>query len=67
MTIEYGELVPDLALPDPTQVAFDGKRVLVVADSGWATVDKPGPRTQGATILAIPVTSDCRAIKCDRG
>ena len=56
-------MIDDLALPDPTQIAFDGKRLLVVADSGWATIDKPGfERTQGATIIAIPLARDCRPI-----
>jgi hypothetical protein len=47
-------------LPDPTQVAYDGKRLLIVADSGWATLDKPGfVRTAGAPILAVPLSPDC--------
>jgi hypothetical protein len=49
------------ALPDPTQVAYDGKRLLLVADSGWATIDKPGfVRTQGAPIVAVPLSRDCK-------
>ena len=49
------------SLPDPTQVAYDGKRLLVVADSGWATIDKPGfVRTSGAPIVAIPLGEDCK-------
>jgi DNA-binding beta-propeller fold protein YncE len=48
-------------LPDPTQVAYDGKRLLIVADSGWATIDKPDfKRTAGAPIVAIPLSEDCR-------
>jgi hypothetical protein len=47
-------------LPDPTQIAYDGKRLLIVADSGWATLDKPGFKRQtGAPILAIPLKVDC--------
>ena len=47
-------------LPDPTQLAYDGKRLLIVADSGWATLDKPGfVRTAGATVIAVPLTEDC--------
>lgn len=50
----------DSGLRDPTQIAFDGKRLLVVGDSGWASVDKPGyKRSEGAVILAIPLTADC--------
>jgi hypothetical protein len=50
-----------LTLSDPTQVAYDGKRLLVVADSGWAALDKPAVgRTTGASILAIPLGAGCR-------
>src|SRR5919112_6541768 len=43
------------AFPDPTQIAFDGKRLLIVAESGWATLDKPDfKRTEGASIVAVP-------------
>ena len=49
------------ALPDPTQVAYDGKRLLLVADSGWATIARPGfVRTRGTPILAVPVSKDCK-------
>jgi hypothetical protein len=55
------EPIPQLALPDPTQVAFDGKRLLVVADSGWATLDKPGfKRTVGTPIMAVPLNDECK-------
>jgi sugar lactone lactonase YvrE len=51
---------PAFILPDPTQVAFDGQRILVVADSGWATIDKPDfVRMHGATIVAVPQPADC--------
>jgi sugar lactone lactonase YvrE len=57
------EPVPGLSLPDPTQIAYDGKRLLVVADSGWATVDKPDfKRTTGTPILAIPLSDDCKPL-----
>ena len=58
--IGYGELIEDLQLPDPTQVAFDGKRLLVVADSGWELAGKGEMRTTGAPILAIPLGKDCK-------
>lgn len=55
------EPLPDLKLPDPTQIAFDGDRLLIVADSGWASVDKPdAPRKSGAPIIAVPLGSDCK-------
>lgn len=57
------EPVPGLSLPDPTQIAYDGKRLLVVADSGWATVDKPDfKRTSGTPILAISLSDDCKPL-----
>src|SRR5207253_184754 len=52
------------ALPDPTQVAYDGRRLLIVADSGWATIDKPGfVRTRGASIVAVSLSKDCKPQK----
>lgn len=43
------------SLADPTQVAVTGDAILVVADSGWATIDRPGPRTTPATTLRYPL------------
>jgi hypothetical protein len=58
--LRYDKPFGDLALPDPTQIAFDGKQLLIVADSGWATIDKPDfVRTQGATIVAVPAAELC--------
>jgi len=54
------EPIPQLKLPDPTQVAFDGKRLLIVVDSGWATISKADfRRTAGAAIVAVPLSEDC--------
>ena len=51
----------DGSLNDPTQIAYDGKRLLIVEDSGWATLEKePGPRSTGARIVAIPLGTDCK-------
>jgi hypothetical protein len=48
-------------LSDPTQLTYDGKRVLIVAHSGWANIDKPqSPRVSGAQILAVPLSKDCK-------
>ena len=58
-TLTFDQPLP-APLPDPTQVAYDGKRLLIVADSGWATIDKPGfVRTVGATVIAVPLGADC--------
>ena len=49
------------SLPDPTQIAFDGRRLLIVADSGWASLDKPDfKRTSGAPIVAVPLSEACQ-------
>ncbi len=53
---------PDIQLPDPTQIAFDGKRLLVVADSGWEQAMKGVPRATGAPIVAIPLGKDCKPL-----
>ena len=59
--LTFDQPLGDTTLPDPTQVAYDGKRLLIVADSGWATIDKPDfVRTSGAPILAVPLGSDCK-------
>jgi hypothetical protein len=50
----------DGSLSDPTQIAYDGKRLLIVENSGWALLDKPAARTTGARILAIPLGADCK-------
>lgn len=60
--VEYGELVDGLALPDPTQLAFDGKRLLVVANSGWELAMKGTARTEGTPVLAIPLGKDCKPL-----
>lgn len=43
-------------LADPTQLLVTSDAVLVVADSGWSTIDKPGPRAAPATVarFALP-------------
>lgn len=59
-SLTFQQPLGDATLPDPTQIAYDGRRLLIVADSGWATLDKPGfVRTAGATIASVPLTSDC--------
>jgi len=59
--IDRSELVGGLTLTDPTQIAFDSKRLLVVSDSGWERIGKgETTRSTGAQILAIPMTRNCR-------
>ncbi len=61
--LNFAQPLGEVTLPDPTQVAYDGKRLLIVADSGWATLDKAGfVRTEGAPIIAIPPSKDCKPI-----
>jgi hypothetical protein len=58
--IQRDELIDGLTLTDPTQIAFDGKRVLVVSDSGWERIGKgETARSKGAQILAIPMAKNC--------
>jgi DNA-binding beta-propeller fold protein YncE len=43
-------------LNDPTQLALDGKRLLVVADAGWPSASKPGAPPRGSgTVVAFPL------------
>jgi len=61
--IKFDQPLSEVTLPDPTQIAYDGKRLLIVADSGWATLDKADfVRTQGAPIVAVPLSKDCQPI-----
>jgi hypothetical protein len=59
---ERGLIYEEVAtLADPTQIAYDGKRLLIVSDSGWASIEKPAaPRAFGATVLALPLSDDCK-------
>ena len=59
--IRFDQPLGEVTFPDPTQIAFDGKRLLIVSDSGWATLGTPvSPRPTGATIVAVPLNSDCK-------
>jgi hypothetical protein len=59
-TIATHELADTPALPDPTQIAFDGKRLLAVANSGWKAVAKPVlQRSEPTHIVAIPLPQGC--------
>lgn len=56
-TLTFDELA---TLSDPTQVAYDGRQLVIVSGSGWADIEKEPMRTLGATILALPLTADCK-------
>jgi hypothetical protein len=59
--IRFDQPLGAVTLPDPTQVAYDGKRLLIVADSGWASIDKADfVRVAGAPIIAVPLSADCQ-------
>lgn len=61
--IIFTQPLGETTLPDPTQIAYDGKRLLIVADSGWATIDKPDvPRAAGTPIVAVPLSRDCQPL-----
>jgi hypothetical protein len=56
-TLTFDQLA---SLSDPTQVAYDGKQLLIVSGSGWADIEKDPARASGATILSVPLTPDCK-------
>ncbi len=59
----FDQPLGETTLPDPTQIAYDGKRLLIVADSGWATIDKPDfdRDASGAPIVAVPLSERLQA------
>jgi hypothetical protein len=60
--IALREAVEGYGMPDPTQVTTDGKRLLVVPNAGWeAAMKGPGPRTEGAPVVAFPMSAVCPA------
>lgn len=61
--VEYGELIEGFTMPDPTQIAFDGKRLLIVSNAGWGAANKESatPR-EPAPIVAIPLSKDCKPL-----
>ena len=59
-TLDVSRPLGERPLNDPTQIAYDGKQLLIVSGSGWADIEKQPTRALGATILAVPLTSDCQ-------
>ena len=58
--IKLREAVEGYTMPDPTQLASDGKRLLVVPNAGWeAAMKGETARTAGATIIAFPLAPVC--------
>lgn len=58
--ITVTEPLGSVTLPDPTQLALAGQRLLIVGDSGWATIDKKDfTRTAGTPIYAVDLPGDC--------
>ena len=61
-TIEAHDIPSGSQIADPTQITFDGKRLLVVANSGWQGAGTPRGRSRGsASIMAIPLASGCNS------
>jgi hypothetical protein len=55
------DFAPGFTLADPTQMAFDGRRLLVVSNSGWEAIGKPSAtRRKGATIIEIALPNGCK-------
>jgi DNA-binding beta-propeller fold protein YncE len=58
--ISTHELEAAPALPDPTQIAFDGKRLVAIANAGWQGIARAGERrTEPTRIFAIPLPHGC--------
>ena len=58
--IRIREAIEGHSMPDPTQIASDGKRLLVVSNAGWeAAMKGDAPRTVGAPILSFPLSAIC--------
>jgi hypothetical protein len=50
------------SLPDPTQIAFDGRRLLAVSNSGWKVGSQPSPQRREPTrIIEIPLPNGCNS------
>lgn len=58
--LKLREPVPGFTMPDPTQLASDGKRILVVPNAGWEMALKgQSTRVDGAPIIAFPYSTLC--------
>jgi len=58
--LKLREAVEGYTMPDPTQVASDGKRLLVVPNAGWEGAMKgETARSAGAPIIAFPLAAVC--------
>jgi hypothetical protein len=56
------EIAAVAGLPQPTQIAFDGRRLLAVANSGWEGLAKPGTQRKEPTrIVEIPLPEGCNS------
>lgn len=55
-TIESASLIEGGVLADPTHLAVDDNRLLIVANAGWAALEKTdGPERGPVPILALPI------------
>ena len=58
--LQLSEPVPGFTMPDPTQLASDGERVLIVSNAGWEMALKgQSVRSDGAPIIAFPLSALC--------
>ena len=58
--IHYAQLAVGQPFPDPTQIAFDGKRLLLVSNAGWEAASKGlAKRSGGAPIVEISLAEGC--------
>ena len=57
--IAFEPIAEGAPLVDPTQLAIDGKRLLIVANAGWEGAIKGVERTDPAPILALDLPAPC--------
>jgi hypothetical protein len=57
-TVAYRSLFSDGGpIHDATQLAVQGRDLLVIVGSGWAGIDNPARRATGAKVLRVPIPS----------
>ena len=58
--LKLREPVQGFTMPDPTQLASDGQRLLIVPNSGWEPAMKgQASRAAGAPIISFPLAAAC--------
>jgi len=59
--LKLREPVKGFTMPDPTQLASDGNRILIVPNSGWEPALKgQANRSEGAPVISFPLSALCQ-------